>query len=264
LNDHINYVIKQVEIDYDIKVLYACEAGSRAWGFPSKKSDYDVRFIYINRKNWYLSIDQKRDVIEIPKRDSISMPIDEQLDLSGWELTKALRLFRKSNPSLLEWLHSSIVYWQAFSTITQMRQIEQEVFSPVICLQHYLKMGKRNFRDCLQSEGIKIKKYINALRPILAAKWIEAHQAFPPIEFQAMVDCLITSGELKDAISNTIEQKMKGEELNSILNIMIINQYLQKEIGHLEAYAQKIEKVISDPVSDLDELFRVTLSEAWH
>jgi uncharacterized protein len=87
--------IKKIEGTYKVKVLYACESGSRAWGFPSKNSDYDVRFIYIHEEDWYLSIDQKRDVIELP--------INDLLDINGWELTKALRLFRKSNPPLLEW-----------------------------------------------------------------------------------------------------------------------------------------------------------------
>ena len=92
VKEHINEVLRQIEIEKDVKILYACESGSRAWGFPSKDSDYDVRFIYVHKLDWYLSIDQKRDVIEIPSRNSISIPIDLLLDMSGWEFTKALKL----------------------------------------------------------------------------------------------------------------------------------------------------------------------------
>src|SRR4051812_791815 len=134
MREHIIEVIKQLEKDNDIKILFACESGSRAWGFPSKDSDYDVRFIYVPNTNWYLSIDQKRDVIEIPSRDQISIPIDPLLDISGWELTKALKLFRNSNPPLLEWLRSSIVYYQSYSTIEKMKALDKNIFSPISCL----------------------------------------------------------------------------------------------------------------------------------
>ncbi|MBS4161445.1 nucleotidyltransferase domain-containing protein, partial [Klebsiella pneumoniae] len=102
MNQRINEELANIENMNHVKILFAVESGSRAWGFPSQDSDYDVRFIYVHQKDWYLSIDEKRDVIE--------RPIHESLDISGWELTKALRLFRKSNPPLLEWLSSEMVY----------------------------------------------------------------------------------------------------------------------------------------------------------
>lgn len=101
MRETIVAALKKIEEDYEVKVLYACESGSRAWDFPSKDSDYDVRFIYIHKRNKYVSIDpmgvgKKRDVIELP--------INDLLDVSGWDLTKTLKLFRKSNPPLLEWI----------------------------------------------------------------------------------------------------------------------------------------------------------------
>ena len=94
--------LRRIEQAYDVRVLYACESGSRAWGFASQDSDYDVRFIYVHSRDWYLSIEDRRDVIE--------EPISDSLDISGWELRKTLRLLRKSNPPLLEWLKSPVVY----------------------------------------------------------------------------------------------------------------------------------------------------------
>ncbi len=264
LRVHIQQVIKQLEIDYDIKVLYACESGSRAWGFPSKDSDYDVRFIYVHNKDWYLSIDHKRDVIEIPSRDSISIPINDLLDLSGWELTKALRLFRKSNPPLLEWLRSNIVYYQSYSTIDRMRLIDKNIFSPTSCLYHYLNMAKGNFREYLQGQEVKIKKYFYVLRPILAAKWIEEYNTIPPIGFQDLLDDIILPGELKDAINTLLERKIAGEELNLEPRIDVINQYLHKEIEHLDLYTKSINIQIPDPTIQLDNLFRETLEEVWN
>lgn len=264
MRDHIKQVIKQLEFDYDVKVLYACEAGSRAWGFPSKESDYDVRFIYIHRTDWYLSIDEKRDVIEIPKEDSISMPIDERLDMSGWELKKALKLFRKSNPSLLEWLHSSIIYDQSYSPVDRMRKLEQIVFSPIACVNHYLKMGSGNYCDCLQREDVKIKNYINVLRPIFAAKWVVVHQTAPPIDFQILLDGIVSPGDIKNEISHLINTKMKGEEWSEKLNIEIIHLFIQKEIQHLEEYAKKMPGGTVDCTAELNLLFRDTLREVWN
>ncbi|MED1919930.1 nucleotidyltransferase domain-containing protein, partial [Bacillus thuringiensis] len=94
--------LKEIEQAHDLKVLFAVESGSRAWGFPSKDSDYDVRFVYVKKPEWYLSIDDKRDVVE--------EPINDLLDINGWDIRKALKLFRKSNPPLQEWLVSDIVY----------------------------------------------------------------------------------------------------------------------------------------------------------
>jgi predicted nucleotidyltransferase len=263
LRDHILQVLKQLEFEYDVKVLYACESGSRAWGFPSQDSDYDVRFIYIHPKNWYLSIDRGRDVLEIPETDSLSMPVDELLDVSGWELTKALRLFRKSNPGLLEWLRSSIVYYEEFSTVERLRAMELDVFSAKACLFHYLNMAKDNFRGYLHGEEVKIKKYFYMLRPIFAARWIEKYHSVPPIEFQALLEDVVAPGELRDTIDHLLARKIKGDELNIEPRIDVIHQYLEKELNHLEQYAKIVNVDIPDPTEMLDELFREALDEVW-
>jgi len=125
--------LRRIEQAYDVRVLYACESGSRAWGFASQDSDYDVRFIYVHSRDWYLSIEDRRDVIE--------EPIREGLDLSGWELRKTLRLLRKSNPPLLEWLKSPVVYAWDEAFVADFRQLADEYYSPARCFQHYLHMA---------------------------------------------------------------------------------------------------------------------------
>jgi uncharacterized protein len=263
MRDHIIEVLKQIEVDYDVKILYACESGSRAWGFPKKGSDFDVRFVYIHKKNWYLSIDQKRDVIEIPKHDFISIPIHELLDMSGWELTKALKLLRKSNPPLLEWLDSNIVYYQAYSTIEKMRAISLNIFAPNTCLHHYLNMAKGNFRDCIKDKEIKVKKYLNVFRPLLAGRWIEQYNSIPPIEFQKLLEGVIQESPLKKCIDNLLKQKIEGEVVYSEPNIERINTFVGEEIVRLETYTKTLNIEISDPTELLNQLFRETLEEVW-
>ncbi|GHH98424.1 nucleotidyltransferase domain-containing protein [Neobacillus kokaensis] len=255
MRERIIKEIKQLEEQYGVKICYAVESGSRAWGFPSEDSDYDVRFIYVHKKEWYLSIEQKRDVIELP--------INDLLDINGWELRKALRLFKKSNPPLMEWLHSGIVYHQAYSLVDKMRAIQNKVFQPQSALYHYLNMAKGNYRDYLQGEQVKIKKYFYVIRPILACMWIEQYHSNPPLEFKMLVSELLEEGELKKEILILLERKIKGEELTLEPRIAIINDFLENEIIRLEEYTKNIIVSKDDITPLLDELFRDTLEEVW-
>lgn len=252
--------LKQIELEYDVKILYACESGSRAWGFPSKDSDYDVRFIYVHKPEYYLSIDP---VGVGKKRDVIELPINDLLDVTGWELTKALKLFRKSNPPLLEWMNSGIVYYQAFTTIQQMKRLSQSVFTPNSCLYHYLNMANNNFREYLKSDTVRIKKYFYVLRPVLAARWIEAYNEFPPMEFQTLVEKMIPEGELKTEINVLLERKLSGDELDLEPRIDVIHSFLETELPRLMEYAKTVTKDSENPTTQLDQLFRHTLNEVW-
>src|SRR5689334_14501823 len=137
--DEIKNRLFEIEHQEKIQIFYACESGSRAWGFPSEDSDYDVRFLYVRPSEWYLSIDVEE------KPDVIERPITDELDISGWDLRKALKLLRKSNPPLLEWLSSPIVYLEKLSIADRMRKLVPEYYSPKACLYHYLHMAQGNF-----------------------------------------------------------------------------------------------------------------------
>ncbi|WP_210366070.1 nucleotidyltransferase domain-containing protein [Bacillus sp. REN3] len=260
MNARIIETLKNIEEEYRVKILYACESGSRAWGFPSKDSDYDVRFIYVYRKRDYLSIDP----IGIgSKRDVIELPIDELLDVSGWELTKTLRLFRKSNPPLLEWMRSSIVYYQVFSTIERMQKLSRDAFAPHSCIHHYLNMAAGNYREFLQGEEVKIKKYFYVLRPVLAAVWIQKHNEFPPLEFPVLLEELIPRGQLKEQITTLLNRKLAGDELDVEPQIHVINEFLEKEMRCLREGGKSRGHQQPDLTPNLDTLFRETLEEVW-
>lgn len=261
LKDIILKSLLKIEEDFNVKILYAVESGSRAWEFPSKDSDYDVRFIYVHKKNDYLTIDQmgigkKKDVIELP--------INDLLDITGWELTKALRLFRKSNPPLMEWLRSGIVYYQAFSTIDQMKELSKNIFAPNSCLHHYLNMASNNFREYLQGDEVRIKKYFYVLRPVLAARWIEKYNEFPPLEFPKLLENILPNGELKNEIQTLLKRKIAGEEFDFEPKIEVINHFLNEEISRLREYTKTLNIDIPDFTYHLDLLFRNTLEEVWN
>ncbi len=94
--------LNDIEQAENITILHAVESGSRAWGFASPDSDYDVRFFYVRPKAYYLRLDRTRDVLEYP--------LNDLLDINGWDIDKTLKLLHASNPTLFEWSNSPIVY----------------------------------------------------------------------------------------------------------------------------------------------------------
>lgn len=194
----------QIENDHAVKVLYACESGSRAWGFPSADSDYDVRFLYVHPTEWYLSVD-----LEQPDRGVIEIPIHDNLDIGGWDLRKALHLFRKSNPPLLEWLGSPIIYSERYSATERMRKQAPMTYSPIACMYHYFSMAKQNYRGYLQGNRVRTKKYFYVLRPLLAVIWLEQGMGVVPTELHVLIEGTLHDGELKRIIYALIEEKRK-------------------------------------------------------
>ncbi|MFD2661872.1 nucleotidyltransferase domain-containing protein [Paenibacillus thailandensis] len=248
--------LQRIEREENVRILYACESGSRAWGFPSKDSDYDVRFIYIRPVEWYLSILEKRDVIE--------RPISDMLDISGWDLRKALTLFRKSNPPLLEWLQSPIVYKENYLVAERIRRMSPYTFSPKSCMYHYLHMAKGNYRDYLQGERVKIKKYFYVLRPVLACEWIEKYNAMPPIQFDRLVEDIVPDGsELRNVIHELLTRKKAGEEMDYEPRINPINDYLEQKIAYFERTAPRMQAADGMQDERLDALFCLSLKEVW-
>lgn len=246
--------LTEIESAENIRIVYACESGSRAWGFPSADSDYDVRFLYVRPTAWYLSIDEKRDVIE--------RPINDGLDISGWDLKKALRLFRKSNPPLLEWLGSPIIYLEKHAVAEKMRWLAEEHYSPTACLYHYLHMARGNFREYLQGDEVRVKKYFYVLRPILAMNWIEKDLGIVPTDFNVLVDQLVTEPSLKSEIDRLLAAKRAGAELDKGPRIAPISEFVESELARWEQHKTAHHK--GTPFHDkLDELFRESLTEVW-
>lgn len=246
--------LAEIESTEGVKILYACESGSRAWGFASADSDYDVRFLYLRPLNWYLSLSDQRDVIERPLRD--------QIDLNGWDLHKALQLFRKSNPPLLEWLGSPIVYLEATPVAAQMRHLATLHYSPNTNAYHYLHMARGNFREYLRGEQVWTKKYFYVLRPLLAVLWIERGFGLVPTEFEALVNGLALDPALKAEIDQLLKAKRGGAELDEGPRIPLLSDFIESELARLQDIHFSFDKDIP-PLDELDKLFRSTLRDVW-
>jgi uncharacterized protein len=170
INTTIATELQQLERAHQIQILYACESGSRAWGFPSPDSDYDVRFIYLRPLEWYLSIDDRPDTILDPRGYANDLPVNSLLDINGWDLRKALKLFKGSNSAIYEWIQSPIIYQSQQGLTDRLRDLAPSYYTCRAGIHHYLNMTIGCYRKHLQTDVVKLKKYFYALRPILAAK----------------------------------------------------------------------------------------------
>jgi predicted nucleotidyltransferase len=252
----VHAALDDCEQSEDVVVCLAVESGSRAWGFASQDSDFDVRFIYVQRPERYLSIDLEE------RRDVIERPLENGLDLSGWDLRKALRLFRKSNPPLMEWLQCSLVYRERFSVAARLRKLLPQSYSHKAAYFHYLHMAQGNFREYLRGETVWLKKYLYVLRPLMAVRWIERGNGPVPIEFQRLVDGTVDDNGVRAAIDRLLADKAAGEELDRGPRIEAISGFIESELDRLGSADASAEGP-APGVDALNQLFREAINEVW-
>lgn len=243
--------LKEIEKKNGIKVLLAAESGSRAWGFSSPDSDYDVRFVYLRQKEDYLRLDPLQDVIELP--------INEELDINGWDLQKALRLLYKSNPTLFEWFTSPIVYMET-PLAADFRRLMKGYFSSKKGLQHYVSMAKGNYRDFLRGETVKIKKYFYALRPLLACYWVLEEMTPPPVLFSELVAAKLPAS-LKSEVDMLLDLKRNSPEIKEILAIGSVTEYIEDSLEDINARLNKLEDKKDNGWEPLNTFFLSALSK---
>ncbi len=241
MRDIIIENLKRIEESENVHILMAVESGSRAWGFASPDSDYDVRFIYTRPVEDYLRLDTVRDVIELP--------INDVLDINGWDLNKTLRLLYRSNPTLFEWASSPIVYFDD-DFLGAFRPILPRFFHSKNGLYHYLSMAKSNYREYLKGEMVRAKKYFYVLRPILACKWILDRHAPPPMLFTELAAAELDP-DLKPEVDQLLDLKMNVPELKLIPRIDAINRYLDESIESVE---KALEHLPEEPLNEWPEL----------
>jgi predicted nucleotidyltransferase len=252
-NEQIQSELQRIEQEQNVRILYACESGSRAWGFESQDSDFDVRFIYIQPTQRYLRV--------MPGRDVIEKPVNDVLDISGWDLRKALRLLHNSNPPLLEWLQSPIVYLERPDVVSWIRELMPQYYQPAACHYHYLHMAQGNNREYLQGDVVWLKKYLYVLRPVLACLWIERGYGIVPMKFASLAARVLDEGELKTAVEDLVRRKRQGDELSRGPRIPIISDFLERELARLAD--KPAPAPTRSSTDDLDQVFRRCLSEIY-
>ena len=247
IKNHILTRLNEIEKENDVEILYAVESGSRAWGFESTDSDYDVRFIYRHNLEWYLNI--------LPKRDVIEYPVTDLYDYSGWDLRKALFLLNKSNPVLFEWLISPIVYIRNEKVYALLKDASEKYFSPIASIYHYLHMAARNYREYLNAEQVKIKKYFYVLRPLFACMWIDKYNTTPPMEFEKLMYDADMEDQVRDEISGLLVRKRSGVEMGLDMKIQSINSFIESRIDYFEKKSSDYNPKDKPSADYLDNVF---------
>ena len=239
--------------EHQVRILFAIESGSRAWGFPSPDSDYDVRFVYAHPVDWYLSL--------VPGRDVIELPISDDLDINGWDLRKALALLTKPNPVLLEWLSSPIRYVWSEDVCERLTDLARRTTHRTACLHHYLRIGETQWsRHVDGREEIKLKKYFYVLRPALAIRWIRLDpETAPPMNLHHLAAGLDLDAETLADIEALLEAKARTREVGLGKRIARLDDLVEREFD----WARQTEKhsTTADLLSEADALFRAILHE---
>lgn len=242
--------IKEIEEKENLKVLHVVESGSRAWGFASPDSDYDVRFIYVRDKNFYLSLRDQKDFID--------WELNDVLDINGWDLKKALQHFHKSNATLFEWSNSPVVYY----TTDEWKKIydtAKDYFACKSALYHYYGTANKNYHEYLTEDMVKYKKYFYVLRPILACKWIEEKKCPPPVLFDELRSSILEE-DMKPAVEDLLAKKVKMSEADKAPKIEMINRYIEEKLDYYKAMADTMEDDRNSAWEPLEKLFINNLS----
>lgn len=246
--------LKNTEQEHSVRVLATIESGSRAWGFASRDSDYDVRFLYMHSSDWYLSIDIEN------RRDVIEYPILDEIDINGWDIRKAFKLFSQSNPAIVEWVQSRIIYTEHHNILNNLRTLLPKSYNTIKGVYHYASLAKGTYEQYFSqtSELVRLKKYFYVLRAVLAAQWIIKHNTPAPIALPELL-VLIENPSLLDNINELLVLKEQATEKDLILPQPLLNHYLENQLTALAHYQPSTRVPYSHTLHDLNMLFRQLL-----
>lgn len=231
IRGEIEQELTKIEKQEQVRILLAVESGSRAWGFASPDSDYDVRFIYLRRPEDYLRLEEQKDVIE--------WQLDQVLDINGWDLRKALIQFHRGNATLFEWSNSPIVY-RSTGLWEQIYGEARSCFSLKAAVCHYYGTAKSTYMGYLQEAQVKYKKYFYALRLLLACRYIEQYGNIPPVPFAKLLKQDMPP-QLRQEIDLLLERKKVTEEKDKNPQIPAIQVFIAQELERQKALGDAME-----------------------
>lgn len=245
----IQQYLAEIERRHDIRILFAIESGSRAWGFASPDSDYDVRFIYVKHPHEYFNLGKRKDTLEY-------YPAPE-MDMVGWDLGKYLKLIYKSNSVAFEWANSPIVYRKT-AQWKQIAAIIGSYFNTKAAIYHYYGEGAHIFKANEHNSTISYKSYLYILRVILAARYIQRHNTVPPMPFEDLVADNLPE-ELQQCVREIMELKTIIKEKDKEKRYSDLDAFITAELPELKAYAESLETGTPRDIGPLNRRFFTTV-----
>ncbi len=241
--------LRGIERDHGVRIPWAIESGSRAWGFPSTDSDYDCRFLFVRSREAYLT--------PWPARDVIETPLDKILDVNGWDIAKAVRLLVKGNATITEWLRSPIVYSGHETFRDGMLRLAASVYDPVRAARHYLHVGLR------QREGpidkLPLKRVFYALRPAATLLWLRTNPdaGVPPMHLPTLLEQADPGTAVRDRIAELVALKSTTRELGTGAVPDVITRFIVREFELARERYEGVEpSVRPDAIARAENWFR--------
>lgn len=252
IEELVRMKIKEIEAKENIRVLHVIESGSRAWGLASPDSDYDVRFIYVRDRNFYLSLCENKDFID--------WELNEVLDINGWDIKKVLQHFHKSNATLFEWSNSPVVYYTTDEWKKLYDEVAGKYFACKSSMYHYYGTANKNYHEYLMEDMVKYKKYFYVLRPILACKWIEEKKCPPPVLFDELFDSVLEE-DMKPVIADLLTKKVQMSESDKAPKIEKVNQYVEEKLIYYKNLLEGMDDDRNPDWEPLEEVFKKVIGE---
>ncbi len=247
--------LNDTENAHNVRIPLAIESGSRAWGFAGTDSDYDCRFVYVNEPDWYMSILERRDVIEYDT--------DGVFDVNGWDLKKFIRNIVKSNAVMFEWLSSNEVYIRNEAVVAELMSVATAFFNPIACSHHYLSMAKKKYAEICEDGDAKLKKYFYVLRPLANLGYIAKYNAMPFMEYPRTLEAIDVPEDIRGAITDLLALKLVSDESLTIEPHETFLAYFRGEIEKHETNAVTLSFDKRRDYGLADEVFRRVIRLVW-
>ncbi|ESQ93277.1 hypothetical protein ABAC460_00830 [Asticcacaulis sp. AC460] len=254
---YIRQRLAELEAERQVRILFAIESGSRAWGFPSADSDYDIRFVYARTQAQYLSVRDYRDVIETPlvEDETLGVPFD----LNGWDLRKALRLAINSNPILHEWLVSPILYAGDDALREDIRWFVKATADPAAYAYHYDRLARGAWEQIGDEDSVKIKRYCYVLRPVLMLLWLRDREDLPPMDVASLCAGLNLTDE-RPAMAQLFALKHAAGEQDRLPRQPVLDALITRVLANKPPRPPQTDRFDTRTVEMADGLFHRLLS----
>jgi len=241
--EDVNELLKKIENKKGVRILYACETGSRAWGFPSPDSDYDIRFVYMHTRDWYLGLSQRKDTIEI---------MDGDLDIAGWDLKKCLMLLQKSNAPLIERFQSPVEYYATPGFKEEFKKLVESYYSPIAVFYHHHSLAKKFWEELKEKEEYKLKSVFYLVRSLLSCNWILEDNAVLPMDIFGLMKYV--SEKQKEKLNELIALKATVGEKHLYPQDKILNEWITDWLEKAEVGKGKLQPNKND-MGQLNQFF---------
>ena len=247
--------LHKTEENYHVKIPLAIESGSRGWGFAATNADYDCRFLYVHQKDWYLSVLERKELIEYA--------VDEVFDIQGYDISRAIKYIMKPQATLYEWISSNVVYIRNEPILAKLQELAIEFFNPIPISYHYLSLAKKMFSEINDVETAKIKKYFYILRPIANLNYIQQHGKMPYMEYDRTLAEIDLNPEIYSAIRELKAQKMAAREHYLIPKFEPLTRYFQDELARFEICLKDMKHAKTKNYELADSIFRSIIEDVW-